>query len=127
VNAVEHNRIRTRGLTRNERMSVADLWREWTEETDQQPSLRSMEATDIRWRTRDPTESRYYLRRKPILDAIEARIRDGMSEDGALAFYERMRGSGSLNALAKRIKEAQTQGNQEVAVNPPQVLPQVDS
>jgi hypothetical protein len=105
----------SRILRRDESMTVADLWQEWTIGLDGGPAIRDLERRSKSWR-RDKTESRFFNRRHIILDAIQKKVSEGFSEEAAIAYFEQMRRGAPLNYLSKEIPKQQRQGtSSEVA------------
>jgi hypothetical protein len=93
-------------MIRDEKMTVKELWEEWTIGYPLRippiPSIRSLETEGIYWR--EGSESRFFNRRKLILDQV---IDNGMSNDASIIAVEAMKGgASSLNSLSKRINSA---------------------
>ena len=95
-------------MIRNEKMTVKELWEEWTIgyplRVPPIPSIRSLETQGTYWR--EGSESRYFNRRKLILDQVQFRIDNGMSNDAAIIAVEAMKGALSLNSLSNSITRA---------------------
>jgi hypothetical protein len=95
-------------MKRDDGMTVRELWEEWTIgyplRVPPIPSIRSLETQGIHWR--EGSESRFFNRRKLILDQVQFRIDSGMSNDAAIIDVEAMRGGKSLNALSNNINAA---------------------
>ena len=83
-------------MIRDEKMSVASLWEEW--KTTVEPLEQSQGTA---WRPGG--ESRYFQRRKKVIDAIQQRINGGMSPSDAVATLETMRAGKSLNKLSQEL------------------------
>lgn len=101
---------------RDEKMTVYELWEEWTVGLDGGPSIRALEQEGTAWRRQpNESESRYFLRRKPVIQAIQDRINEGSTEEEATAFYESMRGSQSIYSLGKRLTTARRTARRDTA------------
>jgi hypothetical protein len=86
--------------------TVFDLWREWSSGIGGSPSVKSLEeAWGPKWRL-SPTESRFFNRRKIIIDWINRQITDGKTANEAVRILDdRIKASKkSLDWLQKQIK-----------------------
>lgn len=72
--------------------TVPDLWKEWTQGVDGNPSIQELESRHgASWRT-DQKEKMFYHRRRKIVEEIERRhIQEGISYDAAVDQLEHLR------------------------------------
>jgi hypothetical protein len=85
-------------------VTVHDLWREWKEGIGGQPPIELLEQKyNARWR-KNRTDSRFFLRRKVILDEIVKQNKNGLALSQVLDLLEnrrQMTNGKSLHALYK--------------------------
>ena len=94
----------TRQLSRDLK-SVQGVWNEWTGYDGITPSVRDLESRDKSWRTRNPTESRFFIRRFVIIQAIQKCISEGVSEaDAVAAVAAKLPPGKSLNWLSEQLR-----------------------
>ena len=80
--------------------SLAEIWKEYAHGLNNKPPLKSLETKyGTKWR--NETESRTFLRRKKIYEAIEIGISKGYTEDEVIQELE-MHRSYNKNGVIKR-------------------------
>jgi hypothetical protein len=94
-------------MRRDPNMDVSALWDEWKFQVE------GLER-DYGTLWRRGSESRYFQRRKYIIDAVQSRIESGLSSHEAVAEMERLRDGASLHSLYEKLKARQ----QHSAQNP---------
>lgn len=86
-------------------MNVNDVWREWAYGISPGPAMRDLEAAySFNWRNWLPADKTMHNRRQVIWLEIEQLMKEGVLEDLAVAYVEKMRGGKSLNQLCRRLK-----------------------
>lgn len=90
--------------------TVPDLWKEWTQGVDGNPSIQELESRHgASWRT-DQKEKMFYHRRRKIVEEIERRhTQEGMSYEAAVEELERVRTEKklSLHKLSEALRLGQ--------------------
>lgn len=84
--------------------SLMDLWTEWHVGLGSNPSVKSLEQTyGAKWR-KEPKETKYFHRRKKIVDAIKAYMEENHVElEVAIQHFNDKKGNRSLNWLTHQI------------------------
>jgi hypothetical protein len=89
--------------------TVHEVWKEYTLGIGYNPSVKHLEDTyGTKWR-KNPTEQRYFCRRKILYDRINEMIIQGFTESDAVRRLEALRESNNLtlDALQKKIHKKQ--------------------
>lgn len=90
--------------------NVTQAWEEWHHGLNGGPSIEEMDLQDKDWRA-SPCERKYYSNRKVIINELKRLIAaHGWTEDQAVHELEMQRGSKSLHALMKWIRQERQSG-----------------
>lgn len=103
----QENRIASVKMSRDPNMDIRCLWQEWDAGLKGNPSIRELELTK-EWRAGPyrKSESRFFQRRKRIIDQIIRRMDSGMTVESAILQLEEIRNGKSLNWLSDNISLA---------------------
>ncbi len=84
--------------------SVEQVWREYTIGFPPNPPLKALETRfGASWR-KSNSETQFFIRRKPIYDAINAIIAEGVSQDECIKTLNLFKGNKSLRQLSDKLK-----------------------
>ncbi len=90
-------------MSRAPGMTVADLWEEWTIGLRGGPAIRDLEREGTTWR-RSPSESRFFQRRKIVLDEVQRLVDGGRGAVEAVAEVVAGHVGKELNAISEALK-----------------------
>ena len=87
--------------------TVHHAWKEYVEGIDGGPSIRALEEEHgTRWRM-NSSDSKFFMRRKPLYDCIQILQSQGFIENDAVAYLENLKGPNrSLRSLCDLLKRA---------------------
>ena len=90
-------------MKRDPKMTLSQLWAEYTVGLDGNPAIRDLEAQGTDWR-KNQNEAGYFRKRRTIIREIEAMIESGLTEEAAINVMEQRRGNKTIDWLIKEMR-----------------------
>ncbi len=103
-------------MRRDPKMTVLQLWTEFTVGIEGGPAVRTLEEQGKTWRS-DAIESRFFRNRRTILEELQVMIDNGLSEEAAVNVMEQRKGSRTIDWLIKDLRRERTERRQSEQIS----------